>query len=209
MVADLDSKAVQAVAVATGKAIDAGRDLGGFAAKVLGTLPEDAVGLLGGDWVSHVRQRNAHRLQLRTDEILATRNAEIEPVSLSVARPLLEAAQDESRDELVELWARLLANAMDKKRPQIRKSFIEALKRFDPLDALVMEKSVSAGGAWVRTDHWERELNVTEDELAISLKHLTDIGCLEEPKGVMVGNKMVEGLLVSPFGRELMRACSP
>lgn len=111
-----EAKAVAAVAGATGKAIDAATDLGGFAGKVLGTLPQDAVGLLG-DWVSHLRTRNAHRLQLKTDEILSSRNAVIEPLSLVVARPLLEAAQDESREELVELWARLLANAMDLSRP--------------------------------------------------------------------------------------------
>jgi hypothetical protein len=199
-----EAKAVTAVADCAGKGIEASRGLGAWVARVLGTLPEDAVGLLG-DWVSEVRTRNADRLHRRTEEILASRNAEIEPLSLSIARPLFEAAQDESRDELVEMWARLLANAMDKSRPPIRKAFIEALKRLDPLDAVILDCTHrKSPRGWVKHDLWPNDLAVSVDELAVSLAHLKDVGCLD-----LMTNIHDEGLhRISPFGRELMRACS-
>ncbi len=207
---DGEGKAVAAVAETAGKVVDAASGLGRFLAKMLGTVPEDAVGLLGGDWISHLRSRNAHRLQLRTDEILGLRNAEIEPLSLSVARPLLEAAQDESRDELVEMWARLLANALDKSRPPIRRTFIEALERFDPLDALIMDRTFERERFnYVPHDEWPDQLGVTTDELRISLEHLREIGCIVlEERTVVPGHREESCHMLMPFGRELMRACS-
>ncbi len=43
------------------------RELGGFLGKVFGTLPQDTVGVLGGDWLHHIRVRNAKKLQKRTE----------------------------------------------------------------------------------------------------------------------------------------------
>lgn len=205
-----EAKAVAATATTVGKAIDATSDLGGWVGKVLGTIPEDAVGLLGGDWISEVRTRNAHRLQMRTDEILAQRNAEIEPLSLSVARPLLEAAQDESRDELVEMWARLLANAMDKSRPNIRRSFIETLKKLDQLDVLILDKTYRDSPTnGTPNDDWPKILSATKDEMEISLNHLKEIGCLDPNCRYEIINRQGRPVhMLSTFGRELMRACS-
>jgi len=51
-------------------------------------------------------------------------------VSPSIAIPLFAAAQDESRDELRELFARLLAAAMDPKRKDLtRGSFTAIVKQ--------------------------------------------------------------------------------
>ena len=59
------------------------RELGGFLSKVFGTLPQDTIGVLGGDWLHHIRIRNAYRLQRRTEEILSGRGTEkrTEPLS--------------------------------------------------------------------------------------------------------------------------------
>src|SRR6185437_15652234 len=110
------AKAVQEGSKAVGKAIDLTDKVGSFLGRVLGTPIEDAVGLVIGDRLHHARLRNADRLARRTEEILAQRNVKPEPVSANLAIPLLQAAQDESREKLQELWARLLANAMDPKR---------------------------------------------------------------------------------------------
>jgi hypothetical protein len=62
----------------------------------------------------------------------------IEP-SPSIAIPLLEAAVDEDRRVLKDLWTRLLANACDPNRhTRVRLAFIELLKRLDPLDAEIL-----------------------------------------------------------------------
>jgi hypothetical protein len=58
--------------------------------------------------------------------------ADTERVSLVIALPLLEAAAEESREELQDLWARLLAAAMDPGRSgQVRRVFIEIVKQMD------------------------------------------------------------------------------
>ena len=61
------------------------------------------------------------------------------PASLSVALPILQGAADEDRDELVDLWARLLANAMDPNLNSVRQSIIDAVKKMDPVDAVVLQ----------------------------------------------------------------------
>ncbi len=127
-------------AKAAGKAIDLASKFGSFLGRILGTIPEDAVGLVVGDPLHHVRLRNCAKLEQRTEEILRERKV-FDPISVSpsVAIPLLEAAKNESREELQELWARLLAAAMDPSRnDRVRQSFIDTLKRLDPVDALML-----------------------------------------------------------------------
>ena len=65
----------------------------------------------------------------------------------SLAIPIMIAAADESRDELLDLWAALLAAAADSgKSNAFRLKFIEVVKRMDPLDPLVLRR-LAAGRA--------------------------------------------------------------
>jgi hypothetical protein len=60
---------------------------------------------------------------------LADRGEPTEPPSLSLLLPILVAAAEESRDELQDLWARLLAAAADPSRARsFRIQFIETVK---------------------------------------------------------------------------------
>jgi hypothetical protein len=71
---------------------------------------------------------------------LKARGVEPEPPSLSIVLPILVAAADESRDELQDIWARLLAAAADPARAKsFRATFIDAAKRMDPIDAPVLQ----------------------------------------------------------------------
>src|SRR5262249_56912313 len=71
-----------------------------------------------------------------------------EPLSISILLPILVASAEESRDELVDIWARLLAAAADPARAKsFRLAFIEATKKLDPLDAAVLEGVHAVGGA--------------------------------------------------------------
>jgi hypothetical protein len=55
--------------------------------------------------------------------------------------PCNTVAYDESRPGLGEMWAELIAAAMDPTRSgRVRLTYNENLKRFDPLDALVMRE---------------------------------------------------------------------
>ena len=108
--------------------------------EVLGTTPEDVVGLVIGDPLHFVRTAIASKYDERITRLHRNRNVTPEPVSPSLAIPLLRAAYDESRPELQELWAQLIAAAMDPQRAnRVRRSFIDTIQSLDPLDALVLK----------------------------------------------------------------------
>jgi hypothetical protein len=114
--------------------------------------------------------------------------------------PIIIAAQDESRPELQDLWARLLAAALDTTRSgRVRGEFIDAVKQFDPLDALVLHEFHS-GQSWTATqrDILAVKFHRNPDEIEISLNHLEELGCLGQP-----GNFIFHPV---PFGRELLRS---
>jgi Abortive infection alpha len=113
---------------------------GKYGAGVLGDLPHDLLGIMG-DWVKNVRARRWAELCAETERILRELHVENrEEVSPSVAIPLIAAAVNEDRDVLKQLWAKLLAAAMDPARTDlVRPSLIELLKKMDPLDARIIE----------------------------------------------------------------------
>ena len=53
-ITDAQAEAVTELAKTGGRAIDAGA----FIAKTVGTVPEDLIGLAGGDWLHEQRRRN-------------------------------------------------------------------------------------------------------------------------------------------------------
>jgi hypothetical protein len=72
---------------------------GAYIGWVLGTVPADPAGVLGGDWLGQIRIRNLARYKERTEEILVARGVtDATPVSPSLAVPLLRAAADETRE---------------------------------------------------------------------------------------------------------------
>jgi len=103
-------------------------------------IAENALGLLGGDWLSEKRTRNRAKLKSKTDEILERRGAKLDTdPSPSVVIPLLMSAQDEGRDELLDLWAALLAAASDPaRRKAYRREFVAIAKELEPVDIIVL-----------------------------------------------------------------------
>ena len=65
----LDSDAIRELAKTTGTALELAGKAGNYIAWVLGTVPRDLLGVLGGDWLGQVRIRNFARLNDRTEEI--------------------------------------------------------------------------------------------------------------------------------------------
>jgi hypothetical protein len=89
------------------EAVKALEGLGGFLKEILGTVPHDIVGLLGGDWLRVRRAENLARIVAKSKDRLKARQVEPpEPASLSIVLPILVAAADESRDELEDAAAR-------------------------------------------------------------------------------------------------------
>ncbi|HXP76032.1 MAG TPA: Abi-alpha family protein [Stellaceae bacterium] len=185
--------------------VEAGHKLAGYVGRVLGTVPEDAAGLVIGDPLCFVRSAIASQYDNLLTKLLAERGVrEPEPVTPALAIPLLRAAYDESRPELQDLWGRLLAAAMDPSRAgNVRQSFIDAIRQLDPLDArlLVWMSSYSGPDIVNLADRACKELNASHDEIQISFVNLAKVGCVSHD----AQRRQQPGLV--PFGRKLLSAC--
>jgi hypothetical protein len=172
----------------------------------LGNLPADIVGLAGADWIHHVRIRSWHKLTQRTNEIIKSRGTSenIGEVNPRIAYQVLEATQIETSDELLELWARLLAAASDPTRiQQTRRSFIDLLKQFDPIDAVVFQYMWSPHTTENLRDQTATELGIPIDVVVVSFLRLKKLELVANPEGgTTVGNNPT----LTALGRELSRA---
>jgi hypothetical protein len=213
MVSDETAKA-GAVAVAetaktVGKAIDATSGFGGWLKQTLGTIPEDLLGIAGGDWLHQQRQRNVLAMKAKTEEIrLRIGAGPPNAPSPSVVMPLLIGAADESRPELQDLWAALLASALQPDGGnRVRRAFFETLKAMEPDDARLFRAHMlsppAAGEYTERIDRQraiEASAKLTGTALTISWDALTKLGLiLADPPG----------FYTTPYGQEFWRACNP
>ena len=90
-------------------------------------LPADLVGVAGGAWLHEIHARLRDKLRRRTEQILRERDVQdVIELSPNMAVALIAGAQEEGREELMELWARLLANAMDPKNALGRAAVVVA-----------------------------------------------------------------------------------
>jgi hypothetical protein len=178
-VSDEQAKAAAEIAKATGQSIEAVSKFLSFWASVFGDVPQDLVSWFFGDRLHHARIRNLHKLWTRTEEILKERKVEPEPISEDLATPLLKAAREQSREELQELFARLLAAAMDPaRRRQVRREFIETVRQMEPIDALVLMKLSENAASYTQNprDTFAALFKTTSDELEVSITHLGKLG---------------------------------
>ena len=199
---DDQAKAAQEIAKATQEALKTLQGVGGFLREVFGTVPEDLVGLCGGDWLKARRLENLARIFQKSKKRLEARNAAHELPSPSLLVPLIIAAADESRDELQDMWASLLAAAADPTRAKaFRLAFIETAKKMDPLDAAVLKRAPTDGRF---TDGRRNELAAalfsTRDEIDVSIENLANLGLARRLNDMTVA--------VVPFGREFLRSVS-
>lgn len=88
------AKAFQEGLKAIQEAIKAFRDLGGFLTETFGMVPQDIVGLLGGDWLKVRSAENLAKTIHKAKERLKARGVEVpEPTSLSIALPRVGEAR--------------------------------------------------------------------------------------------------------------------
>jgi hypothetical protein len=121
--------------------------------------------------------------------------------------PPLGAAMDGDRAGLKELWAKLLAAAMDPNRTEfVRPSLIALLKQMDPLDARVLERLAASGSPTTApvdaADQLATGLGVSRDDAYFSFEHLHELGALNHPP------KFRPTATLSAKARLLMRALS-
>jgi len=186
------------------KALEALQGVGGFLREIFGTVPEDLVGYFGGDLLKVRRAENFARIAREARERLKARGIEPEPPSISILLPIVVASADESRDELVDIWARLLAAAADPGRAKaFRLAFIEAAKKLDPLDAAVLQAISAAPGGSVTPgmrNSVAEQLEASRDELDISIDNLMKLELVDPATG--------DPAHLTPLGRQFLRALS-
>jgi hypothetical protein len=179
-ITDEQAKAVAAVAETTGKGIEAASKFLSYWAAVFDTAPHDLFAYLIGDRLHHARIRRLFKILQRTEEILTERQVKKpEAPSESIATPLIAAARQESNEALQEMWAKLLATAMDPaRRSVVSRSLIEIVHQMEPIDALVMEK-LSETPSWSPNprDAFAQMFKVGSDVVEMSFLRITRLGC--------------------------------
>jgi abortive infection alpha-like protein len=185
--------------------IAASRDIGGYLTSILDDLPKDLVGLLVGDRVKVLRAQRLASLWAKAKRRLQDRGIEQpEPPSLKLALPILAAAADENREELQDLWERLLAAAMDPKRQGfVRQSLISTVKQMDPFDVLVLRTVYdNPSGSWTPSgrDFMVSRFQSSQEEVLVSFDNLAKLNCIAFASAPNINP------LMAPLGRLLMRA---
>jgi hypothetical protein len=185
----------------TAKAIGKGLDLVDRAAPAVA----DVYGFLIGDRIAEQRARNADKMARETKRILDERNVEeTRALPEDLARPLLEAAQRDPREELLRIYASLAANAMDPAIEDfIRPEFVETIRQWQPIDVRVMQFGngrASSAPVFSRAEIQSHISNPRQNALELSLEHLVKLECTRtHPNG---------GYNLTAYGREIMRAVS-
>lgn len=190
---DEEAKAAQELAKATGKGIDASRELGGF----MNTVCGEGLAELGGafkDWATVFRYTNMLQLRDKVGALHRKHNIEGKtiPIDSRQSIPLLEAASLESDESLQDMWANLISNATDPKQQlNLNRVHIEILSKFEPLDVIVMKELdgmetrelVGSGISKINTKVLVEDLfkkNIaSKDEIVFSLQNLSRLGCIE------------------------------
>jgi hypothetical protein len=161
------------------------------------------IGFLFGDRLFHWRLRQLAALQSKTAQILKLRGVEEPGQNPTVEIPLLEAAIDENREELIDVWAKLWAAAMDPSRKaMVRRSLIDAVKKMEPIDAVIFEVLAKANPDEA-ADYWKlvrsKHVSYTEDEVTVSIFALDDLGIftprLGKPQVTPLGKMLAKAIL--------------
>lgn len=180
----------------------------GPAAKVVG----DLVGGTVGDRVELWRQNKPAWQALNRRDIVDKARALLHERGVEDysdhARPeqveeILDAASNTSADEIKDLFARLLAAAVDPARQKLyRSEFVETVRQMEPLDALVL-RHMAPNNA-INPAEWRKRLmaatNRSEDELILAVINLKKLDCLEPQPGHRIENNA----LMSVKGRQLV-----
>lgn len=129
--------------------------------------------------------------------------------SPNILTPLLEAACQESRSELQERWAALMANTMVDNGKKAHRNLIAILSALEPADVLVLDliskvvpsNDVNISGASLSTAIAEFSYqSYSEDEWSVSVDNLMNQLCIQR---VAINYCPV----MRPLGRLLVAAC--
>ncbi|MGE8705371.1 MAG: Abi-alpha family protein [Achromobacter sp.] len=217
------AKATKAVADASGKLVDAAKDLGGFIARFIAAPLEQGAGIYV-DKLKYLRWERQLRLMRKAEEMIAELGfgAPRRPLPLKVAIPLFQGASLEDDDALQDRWVNLLLNAAyGESNLEVRRAYVEILGQIDPLEAQVLDKIYAllfeqARHTGVVTSSLPDQVEVAtqenrespepSDAVCAALANLERLGC------VALGTSWGGGeyfVVVNPtrLGRDFVAAC--
>jgi len=219
------AKATQEIAKATGQAIGAAREAGGFIARFVAGPLEQGVGIFE-DKLRYLRWERQVRLMKRADEVLRSLGLEApsRPVPLKVAIPLLQAASVEENDELQDRWVNLLVNAANKDSGvEIRRAYVEILEQISPLEARILDVIYSLPFEKIHHDgvvtgdlpnsarpetEEDQKAKPSEppEEVKLAISNLARVGCLKQGTTIGGGENFRR---VNPtlLGKTFVEAC--
>jgi hypothetical protein len=142
------AKAVQEVAKLGGKVTDAVAGGGGWLRSVFDSAIRDTVGLLWADRVSTARIKAAIGDEEKLVELLRStynrlstkNNLAIRELSPKVGLALIEAATVEDEPNLKDMWAALLASAVDADEQPVEKAFVSILADLSATEATALSE---------------------------------------------------------------------
>lgn len=192
-----NAKAMQESAKAVSKAIDALEKSGGFFSRVFGGLVENGVGMLA-DKVKYMRYVRAVEFADKVEKIHRARGVgeDTKPVAPKIALPIIENATLEDNDILHDLWAKLLANAMDPNLAMnINRVHVSLLKEMEAIDVHILnvvftDKISNFSNEALSAVRFSKAkitqaLNLPEQMIEISLLNLMRLGCIKP--GIVTG----------------------
>jgi hypothetical protein len=141
------ARAVQEVARLGGKAIDAGRDAGGWLNRIFGQGVEDLIALHWSDRVKARRIEAAIYDWERLTSLMRKVDARLKAKGVStlrllppkIALALIENATVEHDDDLHTLWANLLATGLDAADDEIHRKYVTILSELTSDDAKILK----------------------------------------------------------------------
>lgn len=221
------AKATQEVAKTTSKAIDAGREMGGFISRYISGSLEQSFGILE-DKLKHIRWERRLRFIKRTEEFMREQGfaRPNKLISLKNAVPLLEYATIEDDDSLQDMWARLLVNGTNGfTGVNIERSFIEILAQISPLEAQILETIYSipykkTQHSSIVTENLPTSASIADEarlmarsykeppvEVKLALANLARLGCLKLHPTVG-GGEIFSTIFPTLIGNEFVKACT-
>lgn len=218
---DEEAKATKEIAKATGKAIDAGRELGKFISKFIAGPLEQGIGIFE-DKLKYMRWERQVSFMEMASKTLANRGLTVpnRTVPMKIAIPLFQAAIVEDDDDLQSIWANLLVNAADKDSGvEVTRNFVSILQDISFVEVQILEKIYSITEApddafWTRdlpervlTERPVEDIGGPKEEIALALSNLCRLGLLDSAI-LASGARSMIAVGQTVLGKKLYEACT-
>ena len=198
------------------------KNVGQWLGRLLGPLAD--LSDIASDYLRYYRVKKLLELKEKLKFELRKRGYSDIPGSIEVSFgvPLIEAAILEENEDLQQLWANLLANALDPKiKEKPKKVFIDILKQMEGFDAQLMKDLYSAtiksGNRYIFTTFYPNSLESSNEEssegfetkpsyeVCISIEILIRLGLLTTA-GTFEGSHYHQRVQLSRLGLSFMNS---